>query len=280
VFNWNNLTLRLNSKNRSVIIKSIIMVSTLATISNPQRAWGGNDPIEELNNRLISAVLINNFALVRSSITAGANPKATNKQGLTAAGLAVEKGYFNIAHYILGVLKQKHIAKEESTRIISGELNKNTPDNSTTNLINEKIQLPTPTPAPKPLMTLEPKIYKKWPENSPNPFSPSTQPKKSLPIMGTIHKQSVKPTTQGQTIILNPKAQNSTNSPLKTPDTAVLRDTNGPTPILPLGKQPHKKITPKDATNLKYEKEKADQEEKFEEEDLFDKIWNKINKKF
>ena len=94
-------------KNRRVLIRTIVMVLALAAILNPPEVWGTSVPVKELNDRLFSAVFYNNLALVRSSITAGANIKATNNEGLTAAGLAVEKGYFSIAHYILGVHKPK-----------------------------------------------------------------------------------------------------------------------------------------------------------------------------
>jgi hypothetical protein len=263
-----------------VLIKTIIVVSTLAVISSPQIVWGSNIPIKELNNRLLSAVFNNNFALVKSTITAGANPKATNNEGLTAAGLAVEKGYFNIAHYILGVIQQKSSAKEENTRITSGKLNKNNPQTSMTTSINEKNQISAPTPAPKLPIFLEPKTYKKWPENTPNPFSPGTQPNESMPIIGTIQKLSVEPTTQGQAINLKIKTQDLNTTPLKTPDVSVFRKTKEPTPILTLGKQEPKEIPIKKARSLKSEKAKADQEDEFEEEDLFDKVWNKINKSF
>ena len=91
------------------------MVLTLAAISNSQEVWGARVSVKELNDRLFSAVFKNNLALVRSSITAGANIKATNNEGLTAAGLAVEKGYFSIAHYILGIINQKSATKKDNT---------------------------------------------------------------------------------------------------------------------------------------------------------------------
>jgi len=256
------------------------MVSTLAAIANSQIAWGSNNSVEELNNQLFSAVLNNNFALVRSTMTAGANPKATNEDGLTAAGLAVEKGYFNIAHYILAILKQKSSAKEGNTRNIPGKLNKNNSQTSMTTLNNKKFQISAPTPAPKLPILLELKTYKKWPKNIPNPFSPSTQPNKSMPILGTVQKLSVEPTTQGQAINSKIKAWNSNTTPLKTSDISVFRKTDKPTPIPTLGKQVLKKIKIKKAGNLKSKKAKAVQEDEFEEEDLFDKVWNKINKVF
>ena len=97
-------------KNKRALIKTILLVLTLIGITDRQIAWGSNHSLQELNSRLFKAVFDNNFAVVKSSITGGANLEATNDEGLTAAGLAVEKGYFNIAHYILGAMKQKSLS--------------------------------------------------------------------------------------------------------------------------------------------------------------------------
>jgi hypothetical protein len=258
------------------------MISVIAVIASPQIVWGSNNSIEELNNRLFSAVFNNNFALVRSAMNAGANPKATNEEGLTAAGLAVEKGYFNIAHYILGILKQTSSAKKNNTLTILEELNKNRTDPSTTMVNSNKIQIPTPIPAPKVPITLEPRTYQKWPKNVPNPFAPSTQYNKLIPIIGTVKNPSVKPTTQDQTINLKSKMQNENSASMKTPDGSILSVIKAPTLLLPFGKQTPKKIKSKKTSDLKTGKAKTYKEEfiEFEEEDFFDKIWNKVNKIF
>ena len=272
----NYLTLQLYNKPRNILIT--VLVLAFATIANPQIVWGSNNAIKELNKRLFSAVLSNNFALVRSTIIAGANLKTTNEEGLTPAGLAVEKGYFDIAHYILGILKQKPSTIERSTGIILEKIKKNSIHSATT--IAESEKTPILTPPFKSSTPLKSKTYKKWPKNEPNPFSPTTQPNKKMPIIGITQKPPVAPVTKSQILNLKDKVQNLNSSPLNMPNISGLREAQSPTPILPLGKKVTKTTKPKKPNGLKFRKATADQEEEFEEEDLFDKVWNKINKFF
>jgi len=61
---------------------------------------------QQLTNKLFGAVLINNISDVRLLITQGADINATNQEGLTPAGLAIERGFYGIAHYIVGMRNQ------------------------------------------------------------------------------------------------------------------------------------------------------------------------------
>ena len=61
---------------------------------------------QQLTNKLFGAVLINNISDVRLLITQGADINATNQEGLTPAGLAIERGFYGIAHYIVGIRNQ------------------------------------------------------------------------------------------------------------------------------------------------------------------------------
>jgi hypothetical protein len=272
------------NKNKNILIKTIISIVTFIEIASPQIVWGSDNSLNELNSRLFSAVFNNNFALVRSSITAGANLKATNDEGLTAAGLAVEKGYFNIAHYILGLVKQKSLVKKGNTIITSGKLNTNTTQMPATMPDSTKIEVPM-RKTTEAFTAPGSQTYKPLPKNVPNPFSPNNYDNKDIPIIGTIQKSSVKPVIQNQTIKLKIKAQNPKLAPLRIPDISILRVTQKPTPIIPIRKKPQTKVTLKKTNNLEPTKTKADknfefEEVEFDEEDLFDKVWNKLNKIF
>lgn len=264
------------------------MVLTLAAISNPQEVWGARVSVKELNDRLFSAVFYNNLALVRSSITAGANIKATNNEGLTAAGLAVEKGYFSIAHYILGVINQKSATKKDNTNIFSEKLNKNSIRDTTTKPNGKKLQISIPTMVYSPSKNLTSQTYKQWPINKPNPFSPDTPPQKALPIIGTIQKSSVKPEIPSQAINLKIKVQKSNSAPLKTPNFKIVRETQAPKSIHPLNKKLVNKTTPEKARRLKSKPATVDQKKEqvdgFIEntalEEVIGAMWNKITKIF
>ena len=72
--------------------------------------------ISALNKRLFAAVDANNLSTVRTVLTAGASPTAVNEDGLTSAGLAIEKGYFDMAHFILAVRNQRTEARQAEKR--------------------------------------------------------------------------------------------------------------------------------------------------------------------
>lgn len=60
-----------------------------------------------LTERLFTAVRANDIATVRLVLTNGADPLAVDANGQTPAGIAIDRGYFEIAHHILGVRNQR-----------------------------------------------------------------------------------------------------------------------------------------------------------------------------
>lgn len=198
-----------------------------------------------LTKRLFEAVTANNLASVRSSITAGANITAVNQDGLTAAGLAIEKGYFNIAHYILGVRNQRSSGDEDT-------INAKLPPPSQNPAINIPAR-PTPQIAPPPQQsapTPEQPAHavKQWPANKPNPFAPNTQTG-SMPIVGTLQKPTVQPVLPKNSMSPDIKVQTPDVAPLKTSNAPAQREIQAPTPITPLNKD----IVKKDVSGEKSE---------------------------
>jgi len=206
-----------------------------------KKTWGSEISIKELNNRLFEAVAENNLASVKSNITAGANIKAINAEGLTAAGLAIERGYFNIAHYILGVINQKPEGNETDTVVQSKATTTSYRPSTRSRIEIEKALNALPTKAGGSLKIHSTKYIQQWPKNKPNPFSPNARPK-ALPIIGSIQKSSVQSIVPRETINLEIKVRKSKVSPLKTPNTAAPRKIQAPTPIQPLNKELEKQI--------------------------------------
>ncbi|MBC8337434.1 MAG: ankyrin repeat domain-containing protein [Alphaproteobacteria bacterium] len=60
-----------------------------------------DSPLGKVTIDLFKAVELNDMASVKTSIEAGADLFAANELGMTAADLAVDKGHFIIAHYLL-----------------------------------------------------------------------------------------------------------------------------------------------------------------------------------
>lgn len=271
--------MQVNIISTSALIKTVVILLSLTTISEPQIAWGGNVPVRELEKRLFKAVFDNNLELVKSSITAGANLKATDSNGLTAAGLAIEKGYFPIAHYILGVINQKSRIKQDNKNIESRKINRNNVPIMPIEQSNKRNQIAKTTPEQITSKNPGPKTYKKWPMDKPNPFSPDNRPNEVMPIIGTLQKSPVRPILSHQTINLKTKLSKSTNATLKTPKIAINREIQTPTPIQPLDQKLKERKTSKVTGNLKSKTKRVKQEEE-RKEGLINKIWNKITNVF
>lgn len=59
--------------------------------------------LSTVDTRLFEAVFANNMSAVRAAVADGADVMRRDGDGLTAADLAVDKGYFEIAHFLLSV---------------------------------------------------------------------------------------------------------------------------------------------------------------------------------
>jgi len=59
------------------------------------------------DKRLFDAVWANDMAAVRRVLAEGANPAAADDNGMSAVDVAVDRGYFEIAHYLLAVQNQR-----------------------------------------------------------------------------------------------------------------------------------------------------------------------------
>lgn len=273
-------------RNKRLWFKTSCYILCLTIFSHSPEIWGSSLSIKELNERLFSAIHSNNIALVRSSINAGANIKATNDEGLTAAGLAVEKGYFKIAHYILGIRNQKSRLKNNNTNSTPKDLNMTDLPVQSIKPTAKAIISSQPSSKDPMLLNEAPKAYKKWPKHIPNPFSPNSVPNKTIPIIGPIKESPVKSPISHPIINLKMKAQSSNKAPLKMNKTDIISKNSAPTPIQPLDKTTSKNMADKKAVKLPPKPRKVVQEEvedsmnKTALEEAIDKVWSRINKIF
>lgn len=70
--------------------------------------------LEEANKQLFDAVWANDLDAVQRSIGVGADPGASNENGLSAVDVAVDKGFFDIAHYLLAASGRNNQGSEPS----------------------------------------------------------------------------------------------------------------------------------------------------------------------
>jgi len=65
------------------------------------------------DKRLFDAVWANDMAAVRRVLAEGANPAAADDNGMSAVDVAVDRGYFEIAHYLLAVQNQRRYTSDD-----------------------------------------------------------------------------------------------------------------------------------------------------------------------
>ncbi|MDG2205384.1 MAG: ankyrin repeat domain-containing protein, partial [Alphaproteobacteria bacterium] len=66
--------------------------------------------ISPATTRLFDAVWADDLGRVKAAITAGASISAVNELGVRPVDMAVDRGHFGIAHYLLSVEKQRRDA--------------------------------------------------------------------------------------------------------------------------------------------------------------------------
>jgi len=127
---------------------------------------------DNINRRLFAAVRANDFGAVRRIIGEGADPFVFNDQGAAPVDIAVDKGFFDIAHYLLAVQNQR----SESGRTATKEVPPLSPP-----------LLPVVTPAPVQAVTVsEPALLVRTP-----PISPAATPSEPVPAIAPQTVQMV-----------------------------------------------------------------------------------------
>jgi len=91
------------------VVSTVLLVAVIQVSAVNVPAWAADSAI---NQRLFDAVGTNDMAAVRRMIGQGADPFVANRQGLGAVDLAVDKGYFDIAHYLLAVQNRRFQGEE------------------------------------------------------------------------------------------------------------------------------------------------------------------------
>jgi hypothetical protein len=79
-----------------------LLVAACLAVGHVTPAWPA-DPLSPATKRLFDAVWADDMARVKASIVDGANLEAINDDGVRAVELAVDKGHYDIAHYLLSV---------------------------------------------------------------------------------------------------------------------------------------------------------------------------------
>ncbi|MDP6787661.1 MAG: ankyrin repeat domain-containing protein [Rhodospirillales bacterium] len=130
--------------------------------------------------RLFEAVHNNNLGAVQISIGAGADITATNEQGLLAVDVAVDRGHFEIAHFLLSIRNFRRTKRAEAAPPPPLAAAPPAPAAALSTTPAKQ-----PDVAPLPPAAMPPPAP--WPANTPNPFDPATTPPSSnLALVGPV----------------------------------------------------------------------------------------------
>ena len=139
------------------------------TVDVPKAATPVGKILNEATLRLFKAVELNDMGAIKSSIEAGANLFAENDLGMTVADVAVDRGHFIIAHYLLS---KRMLGQTPPIALLPGTVPKTVTDPKT----KRKFASPPTKPA-------APQVA----ETSPPPTAPETPkaeaPKTEIPPM-------------------------------------------------------------------------------------------------
>jgi hypothetical protein len=177
---------------RAIICASLLMASALAAA--PVSAQQGVPATDQRGSgdatrSLFDAVQANDLAAVQASIAVGADPTARDQWGLTAIDLAIDKSYFDVAHFLLSL---RNFQRTESTSRSATQMPPAGFSNRTASAVDgrssARTRLPeTASAAPGVGMEQSPRRQQtrrqpaeRWPSNQPNPFDPA------LPAPGAV----------------------------------------------------------------------------------------------
>ena len=179
------------------IVFAAVMVAVACLAFPNFRAQAAED---DINRRLFAAVRANDFGAVRRIIGEGADPFVFNEQGAAPVDIAVDKGFFDIAHYLLAVQNQR----SQSGRTVNTEQPPSSPPS-----------LPVVIPAPVQAVT----VSEPAPLASTPPVSPATTPIEPVPA---IAPQTVQMTNEIESHLQRPSETPPTNTP--DPDTVQSKE--------------------------------------------------------
>ncbi|OHC76218.1 MAG: hypothetical protein A3G18_11010 [Rhodospirillales bacterium RIFCSPLOWO2_12_FULL_58_28] len=173
---------------------------------------------EEATRALFEAVRQNDLPAVQASITAGADINAVNSWGLTPADVAVDKGHFDVAHFLLSLRNFKAADSEKPRQTPPPQTGGKWGPVVTTNTAP-----PSPPPAPMapvdsgPIQAEEaPAPQPTWPSDKPNPFDPGyVAPDAVLPIIGKVYSPKDIPLKAQALDVPSPAAPSENAAPPK-----------------------------------------------------------------
>jgi hypothetical protein len=141
---------------------------------------------ERATQRLFEAIRANDLGAVQASLAAGANPEATDRWGIKATDLAIDKGYFRIAQVLAAARAsgRAHAAgatppevRAGATKVEAGKAAAEPAGKPVTAAARAVSPPATNAAATENAVTM--RAGSVWPAGVPNPFDPTMPPPRS-----------------------------------------------------------------------------------------------------
>ena len=152
-------------------------------VISPIQILAQGSGLNEPTRRLFQAVHDNNMSAVQISVTDGANIEAVDENGLAPVDIAVDEGFFDIAHFLLSVRNARDVAVKDQSYDDQGQgqvaaktlkaTSAPVPAAPVVKKLSGAVTRPTLPPLPV------------WPKGKPNPFDPKA-PGATLPVLGKV----------------------------------------------------------------------------------------------
>jgi hypothetical protein len=121
---------------------------------------------------LFDAVHTNDFAAAEAAVAAGANVEARDRWDISAIELAIDKGYFRIAHFLVSVRNSRAPTGDTASQ------GRTQPAPAIAPAAPQAVAAPArraaPVPPPAQPAAAKAVAQPQWPADKPNPFDPAT----------------------------------------------------------------------------------------------------------
>ncbi len=141
---------------------------------------------QRLTQRLFDAIRANDLAAVQGSLSAGANPDATDRWGVKAVDLAIDKGYYRIAQVIAAARPPHRVTSPAGVPLAVETAKEPAAVTGTARHGTVVAKAAAAADAPLKAAAVAAPATMTWPAGVPNPFDPSMPPPRSQLLISDI----------------------------------------------------------------------------------------------
>lgn len=148
----------------------VVTLAGTAAAAPPAGIASAQTRTDRATQVLFDAVHSNDFAAAEAAVAAGADVEARDRWDISAIELAIDKGYFRIAHFLVSVRNSRVSAIDDETRAQPAQAAAQVPPQAAASDQRASRAVKSAKPAPLPEQVV---AQPQWPADKPNPFDPA-----------------------------------------------------------------------------------------------------------